>query len=83
MCAVSGQRATQFCQEYAEEPGSGVIRSRSTAVSEYFRRGTENLPFCTVHSGVLGEGGAAEGGAAEPARAGRRAGAAARPRAVR
>ena len=41
VCSVSGQRATQFCQEYAEEPGSGVVRSRSTAVTEYFRRGTE------------------------------------------
>ena len=55
VCSVSGQRATQFCQEYADEPGSNVVRSRSTAVSEYFRRGTENLPFCTVHSGTPGE----------------------------
>ena len=55
VCTVSGQRATQFCQEYAEDPGSAVVRSRSTAVSEYFRRGTENLPFCTVHSGTPGE----------------------------
>jgi penicillin-binding protein 1A len=56
VCAASGQRATQFCQEYAEEPGSSVVRSRSTAVSEYFRRGTESLPFCTVHSGTPGDG---------------------------
>lgn len=55
VCSVSGQRATQFCQEYANEPGSNVVRSRSTAVSEYFRRGTENLPFCTVHAGTPGE----------------------------
>ena len=59
VCARSGQRATQFCQEYAEAPGSGVVRSRSTAVSEYFRKGTEQLPFCTLHSGTSGEGGAA------------------------
>jgi penicillin-binding protein 1A len=52
VCAVSGQRATQFCQEYVEEPTSGVVRSRSTAVNEYFRRGTEQLAFCTVHSGA-------------------------------
>ena len=56
VCSVSGQRATQFCQEYSEQPGSNVVRSRSTAVNEYFRRGTEKLPFCTVHSGALGEG---------------------------
>ena len=55
VCTVSGQRATQFCQEYAEEPGSTMVRSRSTALEEYFRCGTENLPFCTVHSGTPGE----------------------------
>ncbi len=52
VCSVSGQRATQFCQEYSETPGSGVVKSRSTGVNEYFRRGTEQLPFCTVHSGT-------------------------------
>ena len=57
MCAVSGQRATQFCQEYAADPGASTARSRSTAVAEYFRRGTESLPFCSVHSGVLGAAG--------------------------
>lgn len=52
VCSVSGQRATQFCQEYSEDPASGVVKSRSTGVNEYFRRGTEQLPFCTVHSGA-------------------------------
>jgi membrane peptidoglycan carboxypeptidase len=56
VCSISGQRSTQFCQEYAEEPGSGVIRSRSTAVPEYFRRGTEKISFCSVHSGASGDG---------------------------
>ncbi len=56
VCARSGQRATQFCQEYAEAPGAGAVRSRSTAVSEYFRKGTEQLPYCTVHSGTSGDG---------------------------
>ncbi len=56
ICSLSGQRATQFCQEYAEDSGSGVVRSRSTAVQEYFRRGTEQLPFCTIHSGANSEG---------------------------
>lgn len=52
ICAHSGQRATQFCQEYVEDPESGVVRSRTTAVNEYFRRGTERLAFCNVHSGT-------------------------------
>ena len=58
VCATSGQRATQFCQDHLEDMASGTIRSRSSAVSEYFRKGTENLPFCTVHSGagLLGAG---------------------------
>ncbi len=60
VCLVSGQRATQFCQEYSEEPGSKVVRSHSTAVLEYFRRGTEKLAFCTIHSGGNSEGGSAD-----------------------
>jgi penicillin-binding protein 1A len=52
ICSVSGQRSTQFCQEYAEDPQSGMVRSRSTGVNEYFRRGTEQVPFCTLHSGT-------------------------------
>lgn len=55
VCATSGQKATQFCQSHVEDLSSGTVRSRSTAVREFFRRGTENLPFCTVHSGALGE----------------------------
>ncbi len=56
VCSVSGQKSTQFCQEYAEEPGSGRIRSRSTARNEYFRAGADKLPFCTVHSGAISDG---------------------------
>ncbi len=56
ICSVSGQRATQFCQEYAEDPSTGVVRSRSTGIPEYFRKGTEKLPFCGIHSGVAGDG---------------------------
>ena len=56
ICSTSGQRATQFCQEHVEDITSGTVRSRSTGVSEYFRKGTENLPFCTIHSGAIGEG---------------------------
>ncbi|NQX02211.1 transglycosylase domain-containing protein [bacterium] len=56
VCSTSGERATQFCQEHVEDITSGTVRSRSTAVSEYFRKGTENLPFCSIHSGAIGEG---------------------------
>jgi len=55
VCSVSGQRATQFCQHLVEDVKTGTMRSKSTAVLEYFRRGTENLPFCSVHSGTAGE----------------------------
>lgn len=56
VCSTSGQRATQYCQEHVEDIKSGTLRSRSTSVPEYFRKGTENLPFCSVHSGGTGEG---------------------------
>ncbi len=55
VCSVSGQRATQYCQEYAEDPASGRVRARSTGVDEFFRSGSENIAFCSVHSGGLGE----------------------------
>jgi hypothetical protein len=29
-------------------------------MAEYFRKGTENLPFCTVHSGAVSQGGIPE-----------------------
>jgi len=56
VCAVSGQRATQFCQEHGEDIATGSVQTRSTAVNEYFRKGTENLAFCSKHSGALTEG---------------------------
>lgn len=56
VCTVSGQRATQFCQQHEENVRTGMVESRSTAVGEYFRRGTENLPFCSIHSGGMGDG---------------------------
>ncbi len=56
VCSTSGQLATQYCQEHVEDIATGTIRSRSTSVMEYFRRGTENLPFCNIHSGAGGEG---------------------------
>ncbi|HSP42858.1 MAG TPA: transglycosylase domain-containing protein [Luteolibacter sp.] len=55
VCEVSGQRATQYCQQYVEDPATGVVQSRGTAVNEYFRAGTERLAFCAVHSGLGGD----------------------------
>lgn len=52
VCSVSGERATQFCHDYAENPETGVVKSQSTAVGEYFRAGTEKLAFCSLHSGA-------------------------------
>ncbi|MGD7652544.1 MAG: transglycosylase domain-containing protein [Verrucomicrobiales bacterium] len=56
ICSVSGQRATEFCHEYSEDPGSGIVKTHSTAVNEFFREGTEKVPYCTKHSGALGAG---------------------------
>ena len=53
ICSVSGQRATQFCQEMVEDISSATVRSKSTKITEYFREGTQILPFCTHHSGAL------------------------------
>ncbi len=53
ICSVSGQRATQFCQEMVEDVATGTVKSKSTKITEYFREGTENLPFCTLHSGAI------------------------------
>ncbi|MEP2774747.1 MAG: transglycosylase domain-containing protein [Luteolibacter sp.] len=57
VCSVSGQRATQFCQELEEDMKTGKVRSVSTVYSEYFREGGANLAFCSLHSGSLGGGG--------------------------
>jgi penicillin-binding protein 1A len=56
ICSVSGQRATQFCQQHEPDVVSGAPRSQSTRVMEYFRKGTENLPFCSLHGGMAGDG---------------------------
>ena len=52
VCTTSGERATQFCHEYAEDPASGVVKSHSTAVSEYFRVGADKFSYCSQHSGA-------------------------------
>lgn len=52
VCTVSGERATQFCHDYAEDPATGVVKSQSTAVGEYFRVGADKFSFCSLHSGA-------------------------------
>lgn len=55
VCTASGHKATQFCHQYSEDHATGIVKSQSTAVGEFFRAGTENLPFCTMHSGVAAD----------------------------
>ncbi len=62
VCTKSGQLATQFCQEHVEDVSSGTVKSRSTAVAEYFRKGTQPLAYCPIHSGAYGEGTGPGGG---------------------
>lgn len=52
ICKTSGQRITESCQELKEDLQSGKAINISTAVTEYFREGTQGLPYCAVHSGV-------------------------------
>lgn len=47
ICSVSGMRATPFCYQTLRKGEKAV----STETLELFVKGTENLPFCTVHSG--------------------------------
>lgn len=51
ICSASGQRATEFCQELVEDVATGTVKSSRTVMTEGFRKGTENLPFCALHSG--------------------------------
>ena len=52
ICSVSGQRATPYCYETVVDPASGRPRTRSAEYTEFFRKGSENLPFCPLHSGT-------------------------------
>ena len=56
ICTLSGQRATQFCQEMMEDKATGKMKSTSTGVAEYFRRGSEPTAFCSKHSGTNSDG---------------------------
>jgi len=59
VCRVSGQRATPYCYETVEDPSTGRPRTRPSSQIEFFRKGTENLPFCHLHSGGTGAVGSA------------------------
>jgi membrane peptidoglycan carboxypeptidase len=52
ICGVSGQRATPYCYETVIDPATGRPRTRSAEFAEFFRKGSENLPFCPLHSGT-------------------------------
>ncbi len=52
LCSVSGQRATPYCYETVIEPATGRPRTRSSEISEFFRKNSATLPFCPIHSGA-------------------------------
>jgi penicillin-binding protein 1A len=54
ICRVSGQRATPYCYETVVDPSTGRPRTRAAGQIEFFRKGTESLPFCHLHSGASG-----------------------------
>ncbi|WP_193212047.1 transglycosylase domain-containing protein [Luteolibacter marinus] len=54
ICRVSGQRATPYCYETVADPETGGMRSGPASQIELFRKGSENLPFCPIHSGAGG-----------------------------
>ncbi|MCW1912076.1 transglycosylase domain-containing protein [Luteolibacter sp. GHJ8] len=63
ICSVSGQRATPYCYETIVDPATNRPRTRSSEFTEFFRKGSENIPFCPLHSGTsnVDQGSAAVG----------------------
>lgn len=55
ICRVSGELVTPYCYEMVEDESSGRMRSQPSAMTEYFRRGTEKRAFCSIHSGAASE----------------------------
>jgi membrane peptidoglycan carboxypeptidase len=55
ICRVSGQRSTPYCYETVVDPSTGRPRTRAASQIEFFRKGTESLPFCHLHSGASGD----------------------------
>lgn len=51
VCRVSGARSTPYCYEMVEDPATGRLKSSPASIKEYFRVGTEELAYCSVHSG--------------------------------
>jgi penicillin-binding protein 1A len=56
VCRVTGQRATPYCYETVADPSTGRPRTRPASQLEFFRKGSENLPFCSLHSGAATTG---------------------------
>ncbi|WP_367874275.1 transglycosylase domain-containing protein [Luteolibacter sp. Populi] len=52
LCRVSGQRATPYCYETVVDPATGRPRTRSAEFTEFFRKGSQAMPFCPIHSGA-------------------------------
>ena len=52
VCAVSGQRPTDYCLEYVKNPETQVEEAVSTARTEYFRQQNSRLPYCQYHAGA-------------------------------
>jgi membrane carboxypeptidase/penicillin-binding protein len=52
ICRVSGQRATPYCYDTFSDPATGATLTGPAKIQEYFRKGSENLPFCPLHSGA-------------------------------
>ncbi len=52
ICSLSGQRSTPYCYETIIDSETGRPRTRSAEITEFFRKGSENLPFCPQHSGA-------------------------------
>jgi membrane peptidoglycan carboxypeptidase len=52
ICRVSGQRATPYCYDTFTDPATGASLTGPAKIQEFFRKGSENLPFCPLHSGA-------------------------------
>jgi penicillin-binding protein 1A len=62
ICRVSGQRATPYCYDTFTDPATGATLTGPSKIQEYFRKGSENLPFCPLHSGATSGAPAAASG---------------------
>ena len=51
ICRVSGKRATPYCYDTFTDAATGATLTGPSKIQEFFRKGSENLPFCPLHSG--------------------------------